>query len=520
MRSLVLSSLLLFAAIAPAAAGCIAAPIEEIESSESSINASMVRIDPVPLVLDGRERVVDYSPETRFFALEIRASAGDEIDIHVEARSPGGRAAVWLTDASFRNLVVSNDGMTTAHLHCVIAPAVAGKLYLVLRDANLAAGAFAVRGTGADPDEGGGCPGSCGDGGDAGGAATPLVCEPHRWRAPVPVAGKVAMAYRGKAWLFADDGKSWTAVAEESALTAPIPLPSGVTEMRDVLVEMAPSRRPLVTFSSNGVRHAAFWDGAAFVKTVALGHGREAHADASERIYAVTANGLTEFASGQEIVRGALPYSGIGWTVGADGTLHVLHSTSRPSTIHSGGTAKDLFVTSLPHGSMTWSADAKITSNEDWGYHAMPFAAAPDGSLHTAYALSSEAYYFRSNDGGKTWQSETFKDIVSKATLVDPARPVFEEEPERVKGGIRLLSAQDYDHASITMLYAQGSYSIPSFYFLRRCAPFSGLKQTWPAERLAFSGLAFDPGGVAVDERGLATIVTPSGARQDVPLTP
>ena len=145
----------------------------------------------------------------------------------------------------------------------------------------------------------------------------------------------------------------------------------------------------------------------------------------------------------------------------------------------------------------------------------MAFSVARDGSLHMAYALQYEAYYFRSRSG-QSWQSETFKDIVSKATLVDKAKPVFDNRPDEVKGSIRLLAAQDYEHASITMMYAQGSFSVPSFYFLRRCAPFAGLKNTWPAERLAFSGQAFDPGSLAVDERGMPSILTPAGVRQDV----
>lgn len=247
----------------------------------------------------------------------------------------------------------------------------------------------------------------------------------------------------------------------------------------------------------------------------ALGQVQLAHADRAERIFAVTSNGLTEFGGGGSIVRGALPYSEQGWNVGADGTVHVLHSRSRPSTIHPGDTAIDLLVTHLPHGSLTWSSDGVVASNEGQGFSNVGFAAAGDGSLHIAYALSYEAYYFRSRDG-VTWDTETFKDIVSKATLVDPATPWQDEDPAQVKGNIRVVAAQDYDHVSITFLYAQGSFSIPGYYFLRRCAPFSGIKNTWPAERLAFSGLAFDPGGVAVNEVGLPTILTPNGARQDV----
>jgi hypothetical protein len=516
------------------AAGCSSSSNDDsFESAAGEINVSLVAIDPTPLILDGRERLVDYSSTTkRFVAFEINVEAGAEIDLFADARSSGARPAIWLTDSSFRNIAVSNDGTTTAHIHCVVQARVAGKMYLVLRDADLAAGKFAIRGTGGvvDPDEDAGCTGLCSDGGgggssSGGGTTGPaLVCEAHRWRNAVPAQGKVVMAFGDRTWVFADDAKTWSVVKNETAVTGNIPLPAGMTEMRSVQVEMAPSGRPLVTYlnreGNTYVRYAAFWDGNAFVKNTKLSAGQnaqEAHADKNERIYTVNENGLTEFdGPTNEIVRGALPFSGTGWTVGADGTIHVLHSKSRPSTIHPGDTAMDLLIMSLPHGSLTWSGDSKVTSNEGYGFSRMPLVAAADGSLHTAYGLSYQSYYFRSKDNGKTWQAETFKDIVSKATLVDQASTVFDNDPRDVKGGIRLIAAQDYDHVSITLVYAQGSFSVPGFYFIRRCPPFIGTAQHWPAERLAFSGQAFDPGGVAVNERGLATILTPAGARQDV----
>ena len=351
---------------------------------------------------------------------------------------------------------------------------------------------------------------------DGGGIPTPLVCENHAWNDAVPAAGTSMMAYGSKGYLFAQDGLTWAVIENETALSQPIPFPNGIVEMRDVKSEIAPSGRPFVTFQNQSQRYGAFFDGQAFVGTTLLGQSTLAHADAQERIYAVTQNGLTEFAHGNPpIIRGALPYSQPGWTVGADGTVYVMYTESRPSTIHPGDTAIDLKLTHLSHGSLTWTGDAVITSNEGWGFSNVAFVVAPDGSLHVAYALSYEAYYYHSMDG-VSWQEETFKDIVSKATLVDYAAPVYNDDPAEVKGNIRLLAAQDYEHVSITMIYAQGSFSVPSFYFLRRCEPFSGIKNTWPAERLAFSGLAFDNGAVAVSENGLPSILTPFGVRQDV----
>ncbi len=490
-----------------APAGCAVHDAEDAASdSEQAIDVTKTQVDPLPLALDGNERAFAYTASPRYYAFKLHAAVGAQIDVFAEARSPNGRAELWVTDKSFKNVAIDNPRAARAHLQVTVPASTKGELYVVVRDQRYAPGNFAVWGTSRGGDDGGT---------DGGAPPPPLVCSANHWLRPVPVAGHVMMAFRTKAYIFADDGKTWSIVENESALTQPIPLPDGVVEMRAVTAEIAPSGRPLVTFQSGTTRYATFWNGAAFVGTTALGQAQFAHADAAERIYAVTSNGLTELGGGGAIVRGALPYDEQGWNVGADGTVHVLHSKSRPSTIHPGDTAIDLLVTHLPHGSLTWSSDGVVASNEGQGFHGVGFAAAADGSLHIAYSLSYEAYSFRSRDG-VTWDTQTFKDIVSKATLVDPATPWQDEDPAQVKGNIRLVAAQDYDHVSITLVYAQGSFSIPGFYVLRRCAPFIGINSTWPAERLAFSGMAFDPGGVAVNEVGLPTVLTPNGARQDV----
>jgi hypothetical protein len=82
-----------------------------------------------------------------------------------------------------------------------------------------------------------------------------------------------------------------------------------------------------------------------------------------------------------------------------------------------------------------------------------------------------------------------------------------------VKGDIRLIAAEDYDHVSIALVYNQGSMSVPGAYFVRRCAPVAP-QTAWPAERLDYYNPNYDQGGVAVNERGLATFITPSGVRQ------
>ena len=354
---------------------------------------------------------------------------------------------------------------------------------------------------------------------------TPLVCKPHHFQAAVPASGAAMMAYGGKAYLFADDGVSWTVIENESAVTQPIPLPKGVTQMLYAGSEIGPNGRPLVVFRNGSDDYATFFDGKKFVGTVAIGKppstGMDqlpplvAHADAKERVYAWTSNGLTEFPPGAApIVRGALPFADPShalWGVGADGTVYVFNS--QPGGGSPGEV--DLVVRRLPHGSLTWSADKHVAKNAGYGFAGAQFAAAPDGSLHLAYVVAHAGEYLRSHDG-TSWAVEDFMDIVSTATLIEKAAPVFDDDPARVKGQLRLLAAQDYDHASITLRYKGGSLSVPSFYFLRRCAPFQGSNKTWPAERLAHSGDAFDFGAIAVNEVGLVSLLTAFGVRRDV----
>jgi hypothetical protein len=68
---------------------------------------------------------------------------------------------------------------------------------------------------------------------------------------------------------------------------------------------------------------------------------------------------------------------------------------------------------------------------------------------------------------------------------------------------------------SVTFTYNGGSFSVPSYYFLRRCPPFDATFPAWPAERLALPQSAFYPTPVAVNERGVPAIYTPAGVRQD-----
>lgn len=365
--------------------------------------------------------------------------------------------------------------------------------------------------------DGGSGDGSSGDGssGDGGTSSVATTCDAHAWNPAVPASGSALMAYGSKAYLFGADGLSWTVVEDGAATTGALPLPSGITAMQLVTTEMAPSGRPFITFYNANQRWGAFFDGAAFVRVTALGQASAAHADASERIYAVTSNGLTEFAPGEApLVRGALPYTGPGWTVAADGTVYVLRAIKRPSTIHSGELADELRVIRLRHGSLTWTDEVAIGSNEGYGFSGVGFAAAPDGSLHLAY--TPFGIYFRSRDG-QTWETENLISFNTKATMVDPVSPGIDgNDPAAVKGGIRLVAAQDYDHASVTLTYNGGSFSRPSYYFLRRCPPFDPTFPAWPAERLAMSGGAFDPTPVGVNEHGMPSIFTPYGVRQDV----
>lgn len=356
--------------------------------------------------------------------------------------------------------------------------------------------------------------GSTSDGGTT--TSTSHLCETHAWNAAVPASGTAIMAYGAKAYLFAQNGLSWTVVENGAATISAIPFPTGITAMQAVTVEMAPSGRPFVTFTSGGQRHAAFFDGTAFVNTTAIGQAQTAHADASERIYAYDQTGLVEYVSGQQpLIRGAFPYTtNKGWTVAADGTVYLLRAITRPSTIHPGDTANELRVIRLRHATLSWGDEVAIGSNEGYGFSQVAFAAAPDGSLHVAY--TPLGIYFRSQDG-QAWATENLISFNTKATLVDPAQPGIDGEPvDRVKGGVYVVAAQDYDHASVTLTYNGGSFSVPSYYFLRRCPPFDATFPAWPAERLAMSGTAFGPTPVAVNEHGVPVILTPFGVRQDV----
>lgn len=364
---------------------------------------------------------------------------------------------------------------------------------------------------------GGGDGGPLLDGGspDAGATLPPLLCSPHTWKPAVPASGDALMAYRSKAYLFGTNGVSWTVVQNGAATTGAIPLPAGIVAMQSVTTELGPSGRPFVTFTSAGQRHGAFFDGAGFVGVTALGQASEAHADAGERIFALTPNGLTEHAAGSApVVRGALPYTGTGWTVAADGTVYVLRKVKRPSTIHVGSLADELRVIRLPRGSLTWGDEVAVGSNEGWGFSTIGFAAALDGSLHIAY--TPLGIYFRSRNG-TAWVTENLVSFATKATMVDPAAPGIDgRDPAAVTGNIRLVAAQDYDHASVTLTYNGGSFSVPGYYFLRRCPPFNPTFPAWPADRLAMSGAAFGATPVGIDERGLPSIATYYGVRQDV----
>jgi len=259
------------------------------------------------------------------------------------------------------------------------------------------------------------------------------------------------------------------------------------------------------------VYYAAFWDGAAFVNVTTLatqpGYGMRVHADGKERIYELDwQNVLSEYPTGggAPIVRGALPVKMIAWNVGLDGTVYVLHEVDRPSVIHPGDTANVLMMMNLPHGSLTWSADTQVTSNEGWGYSTgVSFVIAQDGTFHIAYPLKYGSYYYRSKDGVNFEQLLPW-DIVSKATMIDSS-PV--EGQDSVSGsGIGLLTATDYDH--VVIVGGNGS----SFYVVRNCTPYVGLNNTWPAERLATG----QSSAMAADEHSMVSILTANGVRQDV----
>jgi hypothetical protein len=194
--------------------------------------------------------------------------------------------------------------------------------------------------------------------------------------------------------------------------------------------------------------------------------------------------------------------------------VYWLRAITRPSTIHPGDTANELRVIRLRPNTLSWVDEVAIGSNEGYGFSNVAFAAAPDGSLHVAY--TPIGIYFRSQDG-QTWANENLVSFNTTATMVDPANPGIDGEPvNRVKGGVYHVAAQDYDHATVTLTYNGGSFSVPGYYFLRRCPPFNTTFPAWPAERLAMSGAAFGPTPVAVNEHGVPAILTPFGVRQDV----
>lgn len=477
----------------------------DAEESDAAISARKVRIDPNSLAVDGTTRLIDYQrPSSNaagaitYVGLALHAKAGDVIDIDAEGRSDEALPALWFTDDKFRTIARSNDSSTRAHLR-VIIPA-NGKAFVLLRDHNFRSGSFAIWATGEIRRPGG-----------------PQLCGSHRWQEPVPADGDGMMAYGDTTWLFARDGKTWTMVKDGEAVIEAIPLPDGALAMQSVHAEIAPSGRPLVTFSDRNERYAAFFDGKRFVKTVAIGEeGYAAHADTKERIYTLDGydRRLAEYDGGKMLVRGALPVrEESGFAVTPDGTVLELYSRPRPppnSWTEAHG--NDLVMATLPHGTLTWTE--KVIASLEWGhFSSVQFTAAPDGSLHIAHTTG----YLRSRNGGLTWDEGTFRGGSTKAKLIDEASPAWEQDPATVGGDLVRLAAQDYEHASLTLQYASGSMGVSGAFVLRRCTPLLGTQQTdWPAERFAYAGLAGVDVVVAVNERGMVSILTPSGVRQDV----
>ena len=328
------------------------------------------------------------------------------------------------------------------------------------------------------------------------------------------------MRYAGKTYVFDQAGTSWAVVdhATGIATTTGIPLPTGATAMQLVKAEIGLDGKPVLWFFNANHDYATRWDGTAFSPAIELSGSQVVHADASGRLYAYGSNGLTEYSTtGTPLVRGTFPVSSsLPWNVGADGTVYVLHQVIRPSTIHQGDDADDLELMQLPHGSLTWSADQRVATNEGYGFGGTGFGTAPDGSLHVAYMLGG-VNYFRSHDG-VTWDASHASDYASTATMIDAA-PGNEEidppdRPQDVTGYPHLVAARDYDHIAITLDFPTSSLYTSSYYQLRRCAPFIGTNMTWPAERFAFSEAW--TGEAAIDEHGVASIMTPFGLRVDV----
>ncbi len=372
-------------------------------------------------------------------------------------------------------------------------------------------------GKGGGGDGGGAVDGGGGGGGSDGGGVVGggLICGARHWAQAVPASGNGILAYHGKAWVFGSTGTAWTVVQAGGAVTQAIPLPAGVISMQSVSAEIAPTGRPLLSFydSTSTSYFAGFWNGTSFVSTTKLatqpGYGMRVHADAMERIYELDwQNVLSEYpqGGGAPIVRGALPVKMIAWNVGMDGTVYVMHQVDRPSVIHPGDTANDLMMMHLPHGSLTWSGDTLVMSNEGWGYSTgVSFVVAQDGSFHAAYPLKYGSYYYRSKDG-VTFASADPWDIVSKATMVDPP-PQGVTGLDSVSGsGIALLAVTDYDHAVI--VGGNGS----SDFVMRNCAPYVGINNTWPGDRFAPGQTAL----FAADEHAMVSLLTATGVRQDV----
>lgn len=371
---------------------------------------------------------------------------------------------------------------------------------------------------GGDPDAGGGDGGATGDGatgdgatGDGGTSTEIALCSGRHWSSPLPVTGTALMAFRGKAYVFTSQGQVWTVIEGGAANAGPIPFPAGVTSMQAIDAEVGLDGLPLVTFRSNGDnahQYVTRWDGTQFSPPIETLNSARLHADAAGRIYGI-AGSLVEYPPGAAaIARGTPPRTPDAWTVSADGTVHVLDVTTESSE---NGTIFRLEHIRLPHGTLTWSSSAEIAMNVGQGFSGLVFAGAPDGSLHVA---TDRGLYLRSHDG-VAWETSRFTEFAALATLIDPA-PTNDSsfDPRRLVGTPDLLAAQDYDHAAITTIVQYGSTAPSSTYVARRCPPFVGPDQTqWPAERFAYSYSFMIS---AVDERGLATVMTPNGVRQDV----
>ena len=389
-------------------------------------------------------------------------------------------------------------------------------------------GAVVGDGGGGGGDGGGGDDGGGGSAGDAGagsgsGSVVPALCDAHHWSSPIAVAGPGIMRFRGKTYVFAQAGLVWAVVdhATGTAVTSAIPLPSGVTAMQAVKTELGLDGMPVVWFMNANHDYATRFDGSAFSAPIDLAGANTVHADAQGNVYAYGSTGLVEFPAngGASIARGTFPISTsdtLAWNIGVDGTVYVLQHVRRASTIHPGDQADDMKLLHLPHGSLTWSSAQLITSNEGYGFYRPGFTVAPDGSLHAAYMLGGVQAY-RSHDG-ITWESARASDYASTATEIDiaPGNEHIDppDRPQDVNGYVHLMAAQDYDHVAITLAFATSSLYTSSYYELRRCAPFIGSNMTWPAERFAFA--ESDTGEASIDERGLASIMTPFGLRVDV----